>query len=270
MTVPLWAGFECGRLPWNGHDLLQTTGHLPGGGMERHYDQALQHGVSAARDGLVPGHDPAARLAAAGAVPVVWDLMHFTRPENPWRHAEAAAAALEVSGRAVDRLLAVNEPSVAGVSGIHWADATALAVAMMHAAAGVCAASFVTCDPIHDLSDGTLAATDVLVGTGLITAVGVNYYPHHARESLADILRGVAGRYGLPVIVTETGWHDGLPEAHARFPHVGDRRGWPDHVRAEIARSGVLVEGLCWYPWLDMPAWDAPHTGERWPCGWAA
>ncbi|WP_313138285.1 hypothetical protein [Paracoccus jeotgali] len=31
---PLLAGFECGRLHWNGHDLLLTTQHLPGGGDE--------------------------------------------------------------------------------------------------------------------------------------------------------------------------------------------------------------------------------------------
>ena len=28
---PLLAGFECGRLHWNGHDLLHSTGHLPDG-----------------------------------------------------------------------------------------------------------------------------------------------------------------------------------------------------------------------------------------------
>ena len=36
----LLAGFECGRLGWNGHDLLRTTRHMPEDRMPAHYDIA--------------------------------------------------------------------------------------------------------------------------------------------------------------------------------------------------------------------------------------
>lgn len=84
--------------------------------------------------------------------------------------------------------------------------------------------------------------------------VGVNFYPHYAQETLHRVLRAAADRYRLPVMITETSCHDGLPAAHRRFPHVRDRSDSPAHVWVEIARSEVPVAGLCWYPCLDMPA----------------
>lgn len=47
--VPILAGFECGRLHWNGHDLLHSTGHLPGGAMAHHYAVARDQGIAGAR-----------------------------------------------------------------------------------------------------------------------------------------------------------------------------------------------------------------------------
>lgn len=51
----LQAGFECGRLEWQGNFCLLTgTGHLPEVGMRAHYDIALAHGIRTVRDGLPP------------------------------------------------------------------------------------------------------------------------------------------------------------------------------------------------------------------------
>ena len=61
---PLLAGFECGRLHWNGHDLLHSTGHLPDGRMQHHYATALAEGAAGARDGLSWRHDIVARVRA--------------------------------------------------------------------------------------------------------------------------------------------------------------------------------------------------------------
>ena len=81
------------------------------------------------------------------------------------------------------------------------------------------------------------------------------------------MLRVLAERWKLPLMITETGWHQGLRAAHRPFPAVRDRWDWLAHVRAEVSRADVDVRGSCWYPWLDMPAWQDPNRG-RWPCGW--
>ena len=264
--VPIVAGFECGRLHWSGHDLLHSTDHLPQGGMAHHYATAIAQGARGARDGLSWRHDVVARVQAVPAgFPVIWDFCHFDLPPRPAAHAIACTVALPPGAWAI----AVNEPSVGRrVSGITPARAVAAARKMMTSAAMLPnAPRFATCDPFHHLAPLVFRATDELVSTGLIGMVGVNYYPHHAVEPLHRVLRAVADRYRLPVMIAETGWHDGLRAAHRRFPHICDRWGWLDHVRAEIALSGVPVTGICWYPWLDMPDWDDPRRGS-WPCGW--
>jgi len=265
-TRNLIAGFECGRLHWNGHDLLESTGHLPHASMSDHYHAAIGEGAIAARDGLSWRHDIVARVQAVPeGFPVMWDFVHFDKPPRPAQHAVACSLALPEGAWAI----AVNEPSVGRrVSGVTPGQAVQMAKRMMTSAACLPRRPrFATCDPFHHLHPKTFKATDALVGTGLVEMVGINYYPHHAIEPLHRMIRAVADRYGLPVMITETGWHDGLPEAHRRFPHVGGRRDWMRHVHEEIDRSGVKVRGVCWYPWLDMPNWDDPAAG-RWPCGW--
>ncbi|MRX49565.1 hypothetical protein GI374_03715 [Paracoccus sp. S-4012] len=264
--TPLLAGFECARLHWNGHDLLHSTGHLPTGAMAHHYAVAAAEGAAGARDGLSWRHDIVERVRAAPErFPVMWDFVHFDAPPRPAQHAIACCLALPEGAWAI----AVNEPSVGRrVSGLTPKRATDMALKMMTTAACLpLRPRFATCDPFHHLHPSVFTATDRLVASGHVEMVGVNYYPHHAHEPLHRVLRAVADRYRLPVMITETGWHDGLPAAHRRFPHVRDRWDWLAHVRAEIARSEVPVAGLCWYPWLDMPAWDNPAHG-RWPCGW--
>lgn len=265
-TTPILAGFECSRLHWNGQDLLHSTNHLPHGAMPHHYRVAAEEGAAGARDGLSWRHDIVARIQAVpDGFPVIWDLVHFDAPPRPAQHAVACCSALPPDSW----VIAVNEPSVGRrVSGMTPSRATQMALRMMTTAS--CLPNrprFATCDPFHHLHPNVFKATDKLVGSGHVQMVGINYYPHHAIEPLHRVLRAVAERYHLPVMITETGWHDGLPEAHRRFPHVRDRWDWLAHVKAEIERSEVPVAGLCWYPWLDMPAWDNPHHG-RWPCGW--
>ncbi|WP_299360397.1 hypothetical protein [uncultured Paracoccus sp.] len=264
--VPIVAGFECGRLHWNGHDLLHSTDHLPPTGMGHHYATAMGQGIAGARDGLSWRHDIVARVQAVPAgLPVMWDFCHFDLPPRAAAHAIACAVALPPGAWAI----AVNEPSVGRrVSGITPSRAIDVARRMMTSVAMLPdRPRFATSDPFHHLAPSAFRATDALVATGLIEMVGVNYYPHHAVEPLHRVLRAVADRYQLPVMITETGWHQGLPAAHRRFPHVADRWAWLQHVRDEIALSGVPVRGICWYPWLDMPDWDHPGRAP-WPCGW--
>ncbi len=270
MNIPVWAGFECGHLGWCDQDLLEETRHTPSADMTAHYRTAAGLGIRTARDGLPWRHDPAARIAAVPAgTRVIWDLCHFDPPERPIHHALRCARAL---AGAPAHILAVNEPSV-------WPllcqrprrAAIETARTMMTAVALTIDARFYTCDPIHDLAERTFAATDALVATGHIGVVGVNYYPHEARAPLAEILRATWRRYGLPLAVTETSWHRGHRKARARFPFIADSQAaWLAHVRSEAAASGVPVEGICWYPFLDQPVWGKRGTRRRWPCGFPA
>ncbi len=95
----------------------------------------------------------------------------------------------------------------------------------------------------------------------VLDVVGLNYYPqnqweHHGhplapddprRRPLREMLAEVAERYGRPLVIAETGVeHDARPA-------------WLATVAAEVEaarRSGVQVEGLCWYPIADHPGWE--------------
>lgn len=256
--IPLWAGFESARLHWNGHDLLHSTGHLPGCGMERHYTEATRTGAVGARDGLPWRHDIQARVRAVPeGFPVMWDMVHFDMPPDPVAHALMIESVLPEGSWAI----AVNEPTQHGrFHGQGSIGYVETAINMMRAAAGL---RYACCDPLHDLAPETWWATDRLVESGQIELVGINYYPHSARVSLREIVREAHRRYpGVPVAITETSWHVGHPD----LP-VGDMRPqWLQHIRQECEIGGG-VEFICWFPWLDMPIWDAPEQG-RWTCGW--
>ncbi len=260
----LAAGFECGHLGWCDQDLLIDSRHTPETDMVAHYRAALDMGVTVMRDGLPWRHDPAARIAAAPpGARVIWDLSHFDPPPEPVFHAGNCARALPDA----PHVLAVNEPSIwPMLCGRSREDAVQVARDMMTVVAALRPATrFYTCDPMHAVDDATFDATDALVDTGRIGCVGVNYYPHCSRTPLADILDAVSTRYGLPVALTETGWHEGH-ENNRHYPDIANRWNWLAHVHAEIARSGVQVEFACWYPWLPQPAWGQPGTSEIWPC----
>lgn len=264
--IPLWAGFECGHLFGN-HDLLTDTRHTPDADMADHYREAREQGALAFRDGLPWRHNMEARVdAAPHDATIIWDLCHFDPPPNPTLHVARALNALFLTHR--PRILSVNEPSIwPRLCGRPREEGVALALQMMEmVSASRGDALFYTCDPFHHLNEDEFAATDALVAAANISTVGVNYYPHETTIPLGDVLRAVHARYGLPVAVTETGWHDGHPRNH-HWPQIAGRHGWLDYVMSEAATSGVAVEGVCWYPWLDTPVWGQPGAADRWPCG---
>lgn len=95
-----------------------------------------------------------------------------------------------------------------------------------------------------------------------IDVIGINYYPHNqwyypSREMIPlgddayrpfrDILEEIYQRYGIPIIVSETGTES------------EERVRWYRYVRAECEAAkaiGVDVQGVCLYPVLDHPGWD--------------
>ena len=95
----------------------------------------------------------------------------------------------------------------------------------------------------------------------VLDVLGLNYYPQNQwehgggplapddprRRPLGEMLEEVAGRYGRPLALAETGVEgDGRP-------------GWLHAVAREVEaarRRGVPVEGLCWYPIADHPGWE--------------
>ena len=270
MTAIL-AGFECGFLGWNGHDLLAATRHLPEDRMADHYGLVRRHGMTRVRDGLPWRHDPGPRLrtARAAGVQAIWDLSHFDPPPDPVGHARGVATSADP---AVPLWICpVNEPSVYPMlSGMAREQAVDLAILMLRVARDHHPdVRVLTTDPITGIGEKQFAATDALVATGLVDVVGITYYPHTARAPLAKVVTKTARRYGRPVMVAETSWHDGHP-AHRRR-HPGWTKGdWLRHVLDEIAAAearGAAVAGLCWYPVIDSPPWDRPRSSRRWSHG---
>ena len=270
MTAIL-AGFECGRLGWNGHDLLATTRHLPGDRMAEHYRIAGEHGLDRARDGLPWRHDVAARIrtAQAAGLEVIWDLNHFDPPEDPVAHARRVAEAARQDTPLW--VCPVNEPSVYPLlcgmpreAAVHLAITMGRVVKEHHPDV-----RFLSTDPITGIGERQFAATDALVAAGLADVVGVNYYPHTARTSLRRVLNKVARRYRRPILVAETSWHDGHPAHHRQHP--GWTKGdWLRHVLEEVAAAeagGAEIVGLCWYPLVDSPPWNRPRSRHRWSHG---
>ena len=269
--TPILAGFDCGRLGWNGHDLLVTTGHVPQEQMRAHYEIVQRHGLVGARDGLPWRHDPTARIGTArdAGMDVIWDLNHFDPPDDPVAHARRVAGAAD-PGRPF-WICPVNEPSIYPMlCGMPREDAVRLALTMTavvrdhHPDVRVLAT-----DPITGIGERQFEAMDALVATGMVDIVGVNYYPHNARTSLLKVLNKVARRYRKPIMVAETSWHDGHP-AHRRM-HPGWTKGdWLRHVLDQVAAAeakGADIVGVCWYPVIDSPPWDRPRSRQRWSHG---
>ena len=95
----------------------------------------------------------------------------------------------------------------------------------------------------------------------LVDVVGWNFYPHnqwyyqgptipmghHEYRPLADMLVEMAGRYGKPVFLSETG------------AEGSGRPAWLHYVCDEVRQAqarGARVEGLCLYPITAYPGWD--------------
>jgi beta-glucosidase/6-phospho-beta-glucosidase/beta-galactosidase len=101
----------------------------------------------------------------------------------------------------------------------------------------------------------------------LVDLVGLNYYPHnqwyfegptipmghHEYRPLADMLVEMAGRYGKPVFLSETGAEgSGKPS-------------WLHYVCSEVReaiRCGADMRGICWYPITAYPGWDNSRHAE--------
>jgi hypothetical protein len=70
---------------------------------------------------------------------------------------------------------------------------------------------------------------------------------HHEYKPLADMLVDVAGRYGKPVSISETG------------AEGSGRPAWLHYVCDEVReaqRRGVDLRGICIYPVTAYPGWD--------------
>lgn len=268
------AGFECGLVHGGHHDLLVTTRHLPQDRMGKHFGIVRDHGMLTVRDGLVPNHNAVHRLQAArdAGVQGIWDLSHYHRNIDPVRCARIVATA-SLSVNRADRLwiCPVNEPALyPAIAGMPWHEATHMAVTMArvardhHPDVGV-----LTNDPITGVGERQFAATDAIVSAIKVDVIGVNYYPHTARTALSKVLLKTWRRYGKPVMVSETSWHDGHPVHHRRHP--GFHKGaWLRHIRDEVAIArarGVEVAGICWYPVVDCPPWHSPRSRRRWSHG---
>lgn len=267
----MMAGFECGHLGWNGHDLLVTTRHLPGDRMASHYNLARQHHLLTARDGLPWRHDPGARIQVArnAGMEVIWDLNHYDPPPDPVEHARRCALAADH-----DRPLwicPVNEPMLYPMlGGMPWERATDLAITMARVARDHHPdVRLLSTDPITGIGERQFAATDRLIHAGVVDVVGINYYPHTARTSLLKVLLKTWRRYGKPILIAETSWHDGHPIHHRRHPGF-NKEGWLRLMVDQIEQAraqGVDICGLCWYPIVDCPPWQRPHSRSRWSHG---
>ena len=268
------AGFECGLVHHGRHDLLHTTGHTPDGRMADHFRIARDHGMVTVRDGLVPGHDIGDRLrvAHAAGVEAIWDLSHYHRNHDPAHWARSVAEeALAINGHDRLWLCPVNEPSLyPHIAGLPRHEAVDMAILMARVARDHHPdVSILTTDPIIGIGNRQFEATDAIVSAVHVDVVGVNYYPHTARTALSKVLLKTWRRYGKPVMVSETSWHDGHPVHHHRYP--GFHKGaWLRHVLEEMEiarRRGADVQGLCWYPVIDCPPWHAPRSHHRWSHG---
>lgn len=131
-------------------------------------------------------------------------------------------------------------------------------------------------DAARSYHESQFEALDMLLGRtrsyiggyqGSVDVLGLNYYPlnqwfygdgaHYPNEPveffdpsyrpLSDLLKESYLRYKIPLFIAETG------AENERRPL------WLRHVCDEvsiISRSGIPVEGICWYPILDNPGWD--------------
>lgn len=257
----IYAGFECARLHWNGHDLLETTLHTKR--MRDDYVDAIGEGFQGFREGLTPNADLEKAWYTGKDFPmeVIYDISHFEKPDH--KHLYRVKRLLE---HRPANILAVNEPSVEIINGRSKREMVAFGcMAMGYLNDGL--KKFYTCDPIHRNDDAEYEATDDLVSTGLIDTVGINYYPHHAIVPLRDVLKKASARYVCKIAITETGWHNGHP-GNTPWIEKGyhTKRDWLDYVLKEVEESEVPVEFVCWYPKINMPDWDDPS--KTWDCGW--
>lgn len=124
---------------------------------------------------------------------------------------------------------------------------------------------------MYEAWDLLLGRTEPELGghEGAFDILGVNWYPQNQwlvhgrklelddprRENLADLLAGLHGRYGRPLLMTETG--DEEPDCASWLHRVGR-----DAAAAIAAR--VPLTGICLYPVMDYSGWENERHCE---CG---
>ena len=256
------AGFETCQVHWNGRCMAEYTGHLPGHLMADNYEWAMRQGFVAARDGLAWNRPVSPRIAVVPEhFPVFWSLHHFGPinfdPRQHVRHVLELFDHLRPGDRPF--ILPVVEPSVGyGVSGLHPHEAERLALDYMEALRH--RAHIITGDPVHRLAEEEWAITDRLVATGQVDIVGVHCYAHHLEVPLSEVISAAQKRYGLPVVLGETGYHDGYPSNEGKPHGCRSREEWKRYVEEE-AHAALWA---CWMPVLPIN-WEG---GEPWPSGW--
>lgn len=259
------AGFECGRLEWQGNFcLLSGTRHLPEQDMRAHYEIVKAHGIRTVRDGLPPWLpvEPRLRTARAAGVEVIWDLNHYWRHADPVGYAERVVGAVRAVCPDQTFWCCFNELSFhprmcPGESFGYVAEQARTIFAILRA--GLADVRLVTAEPAHRPHE--IGAHAPLAD--LADVIGINVYPHDLRRDVARSLKDASQRYGKPVMIAETGLHKGH---RRRWKGIACKGDWLRHALDAAARSRVPVTGVCLYPIVNSPAWNAPHR-RRWDHG---
>ena len=261
----LQAGFECGRLEWqNNFCLLSGSQHLPERHMAAHYRIVASHGIRTVRDGLpwwLP-IEPRLRAAQAAGLEVIWDLNHYWRHPDPIGYAERVVAAVGSVCPQQTFWCCFNELSFHPrmCPGERFADLIAQSrdiFAVLRA--GLPDVRLITAEPAHRPHE--IGAHAPLAD--LADAIGINVYPHELRRDIARSLRDAGLRYNKPVMIAETGLHKGH---RRRWKDIDCKGAWLRHVLDAVQRSRVHVVGVCLYPIINSPAWNAPYK-RRWDHG---
>jgi len=257
------AGFECGTLPWNGHDLLHTTRHTPDGDMPLHYQTCLDHGINWCRDGLVGDHDILERLLTAkhSGMSVIWDLSHYHRYDDPVRHAyNIAQTYLKINNGDRSKTLWVcpaNEPSIVPMMrpDMTRQESIDIGYAMTKELKRYLNVKVLSVD---------VPGSDAFVDIANI--VGINTYPHTVDRPIHEYLIEAHNQFKKPIAISETSWHNGFHFEE----NISNKKDWLNYTCGEIklAKSkGVDVPFICYYPFVSCPPWDEPEAEHYWDHG---
>ena len=265
--MEILAGFEVAQLAWNGHDLAQSTNHIPESHMHLHYELAKDLGIKATRDGLLFNryHDSRLSIAADLDMQVYWDLWHF----NEMSAKEATTWSKLIGTISIPYkefwVCPCNEPSVTP---------TMLPLSKEEVIERTIYMSYTLKEQNPNIKllqldaicgpEENWHALDILNLNA--DMIGLNMYPHTLRAQPHELLIEAHRRYHKPIMISETSWHDGF--------HVWDgiynKGDWLRFMvnEAKLAQqAGANITGICWYPFVDCPPWDAPQADVRWSHG---
>jgi beta-glucosidase len=225
-------------------------------------NEPILHAHLAGRTGAWPPHRRGERGYAAVA---------FSLAEGIANTIDAIRA--ESTGARIVHVEAVSSYVVADPS---LEDAAVIPRAMPHLVADLVQGRLTTSHVLHPwLLDRGVAASriDTLEGSRRVIDVwGVNWYPQFShyriegmpgttpdatrvrkvagtRHDLADLLRDIHRRTGVPVMVTETSVHG---RVHQRLPWVAELERMADELRSE----GLPLVGITWFPAFSLVGWD--------------